>query len=245
MSVSAAKPRYEKILIKLSGEGLAGEGRQGIDPELLDAIALQLGQLRGIGVKVSAVIGGGNLFRGEGLQKFGLNRIAGDHIGMLATIMNGIALRDALERKNIPAALLSSIGMEGIVERYDQRTAKALLESGNVVLFVGGIGNPLFTTDTSACLRAIEIEADLVLKATQVDGVYSSDPAQDPDAELYEQLDFATAIDNQLGIMDLTALCLLRDFDIPLRVFSMQRLENICDIVLGKSIGTLVGGQSA
>lgn len=240
---SARAPKYRRVLLKLSGENLAGTESMGIDPTILDDIALQIGQLHGIGVEIGMVIGGGNLFRGARLHEAGLNRVAGDHMGMLATIMNGIAIRDALERTNIRTTLMSAIAMNGIVEQYDQRRAIQSMSDGDVVVFTAGIGNPLFTTDTTACLRAIEVEADLVLKATQVDGIYSKDPLKYPDAEFYPQLDYDTIIEQGLQVMDLTAICLVRDYNMPLRVFNIARLENLRDIIMGSDIGTLVSRE--
>lgn len=240
---SARAPKYRRVLLKLSGENLAGTESMGIDPTILDDIALQIGQLHGIGVEIGMVIGGGNLFRGARLHEAGLNRVAGDHMGMLATIMNGIAIRDALERTNIRTTLMSAIAMNGIVEQYDQRRAIQSMGDGDVVVFTAGIGNPLFTTDTTACLRAIEVEADLVLKATQVDGIYSKDPLKYPDAEFYPQLDYDTIIEQGLQVMDLTAICLVRDYNMPLRVFNIARLENLRDIIMGSDIGTLVSRE--
>ena len=175
-------PAHKRILLKLSGEALAGEVEFGIDPKVLSRIALEIGQLVGIGVQVGIVVGGGNLFRGAALQTAGLDRVAGDHMGMLATVMNGIAMRDALERSNIKTRLMSAIPMSGVVDHYDRRAAVRHLQGGDVLIFVAGTGNPFFTTDTAACLRGIEINADLVIKATKVDGVYNADPVKNPDA---------------------------------------------------------------
>ena len=183
-------PKYKRILLKLSGEALMGEMEFGIDPKVLDQIALEIGQLVGIGVQVGLVIGGGNLFRGKSLSEAGLDRVAGDHMGMLATVMNALALRDAFERSNITTRVMSAIPMSGVVEHYDRRKAIRGLNNGQVVIFAAGTGNPFFTTDSAACLRGIEIEADVVLKATKVDGIYSSDPVTNPDATLYSHLTY-------------------------------------------------------
>ena len=179
------KKKYKRILIKLSGEALTGDEKIGIDPKILDGMALQLGQLVGIGVQIGLVIGGGNLFRGASLQSAGLDRVTGDHMGMLATVMNALAMRDSLERSNIATQVMSSISMSGVVDQYDRRKAIRALGSGDVVIFSAGTGNPFFTTDSAACLRAIEIEADLVLKATKVDGVYSADPLKIANAKKF------------------------------------------------------------
>ncbi len=233
-------PRYQRILLKLSGEALAGSNKVGIDPKVLDTMALEIGQLVGIGVQVGLVVGAGNLFRGAELQSAGLDRVAGDHMGMLATVMNGLALRDALERSNIRTRLMSAIPMSGIVEHYDHRHAIRYLKNGEVVIFGAGTGNPFFTTDSAACLRGIEIGADVVLKATKVDGVYDSDPEANPNAVKYDHLTYDDVLDKKLGVMDLTAICLCRDHGMPLRVFNMNKRGALLDLMLGEHEGTLV-----
>ena len=233
-------PRYKRILLKLSGEALAGNEDFGIDPSVLDAMALEIGQLVGIGVQVGLVIGGGNLFRGAALQSAGLDRVAGDHMGMLATVMNGLALRDALERSNIRTRLMSAIPMSGVVEHYDHRHAIRYLKNGEVVIFSAGTGNPFFTTDSAACLRGIEIGADVVLKGTKVDGVYDKDPAKHPDAVKYDRLTYDEVLTRQLGVMDMTAICLTRDHGMPLRVFNMNNKGALLNLMLGADEGTLV-----
>jgi len=215
--------KYDRILLKLSGEALTGNADFGIDPKVLDRMATEIGQLMEIGVQVGLVIGGGNLFRGAELHAAGMERVTGDHMGMLATVMNALAMRDALERANIPTRVMSAIPMSGVVEHYDRRTAIRHLRDGDVVIFSAGTGNPFFTTDSSACLRGIEINADLVLKATKVDGVYSADPVKDPDAEKFDCLTFDEVLDRKLGVMDLTAICLSRDHNLPVRVFNMNK----------------------
>ena len=237
-----AMPSYRRILLKLSGEALGLEGI-GIDPRVLDRMALEIGQLVGIGVQVGLVIGGGNLFRGAELHKAGLDRVTGDHMGMLATVMNSLAMRDALERARIHTVVMSAIPMSGVVEHYDRRLAIRHLEAGDVVIFSAGTGNPFFTTDSAACLRGIEIEADIVLKATKVDGVYSSDPVEDPDATKYDQLTYGEVLDKQLGVMDLTAICLARDHQMPLRVFAMNQSGALRNAVVGNTEGTLIEGE--
>ncbi len=233
-------PSFKRILLKLSGEALIGEGKFGIDPKVLDRMALEIGQLRGIGVQVGLVIGGGNLFRGAALQEAGLDRVSGDHMGMLATVMNGLAMRDALERSNINTVLMSAIPMTGVVEPYDRRRAMRLLSDGDVVVFAAGTGNPFFTTDSAACLRAIEVNADVVFKATKVDGVYNDDPAKNPDAIKYDRLSFDEVLTKKLGVMDLTAICLCRDHDMPIRVFNMNKPGALLRVTLGEPEGTLV-----
>lgn len=234
------QPRYKRILLKLSGEALMGEGQFGIDPKVLDRMALEIGQLIGIGVQVGLVVGGGNLFRGAELNAAGMDRVTGDHMGMLATVMNALALRDALERSNISTRVMSAIPMSGVVEHYDRRKAIRHLKSGEVVIFSAGTGNPFFTTDSAACLRGIEIDADLVLKATKVDGVYDSDPMKNPDAVKYDRLSFDEALDKKLGVMDLTAICLCRDHDMPVRVFNMNQAGVLAKIMVGEQEGTLI-----
>jgi len=238
--ISDRSPRYNRILLKLSGEALAGDEGFGIDPKVLDAMAIEIGQLVGIGVQVGLVIGGGNLFRGAALQASGLDRVAGDHMGMLATVMNGLALRDALERSNIRTRLMSAIPMSGVVEHYDHRNAIRYLKNGEVVVFCAGTGNPFFTTDSAACLRGIEINADVVLKATKVDGVFDSDPEKNPKAVKYDRLSYDEVLARKLGVMDLTAICLVRDHNMPLRVFNMNKKGALLNLMLGGNEGTLV-----
>lgn len=232
--------KYDRILLKLSGEALTGNAGFGIDPKVLDRMAMEIGQLVEIGVQVGLVIGGGNLFRGAALSAAGMERVTGDHMGMLATVMNGLAMRDALERAGISTRVMSAIPMSGVVEHYDRRTAIRHLEAGDVVIFSAGTGNPFFTTDSAACLRGIEINADLVLKATKVDGVYSADPVIDPNAEKYDRLTFDEVLDKKLGVMDLTAICLSRDHNLPVRVFDMNKAEALFSIIVGKEEGTLI-----
>lgn len=234
-----ATPRYKRILLKLSGEAL-GAGGVGIDPKVLDRTALEIGQLVGIGIEVGLVIGGGNLFRGAALHEAGLDRVTGDHMGMLATVMNALAMRDALERANIHTVVMSAIPMSGVVEHYDRRLAIRHLEKGQVVIFSAGTGNPFFTTDSAACLRGIEIDADIVLKATKVDGVYSADPVLDPSATRFERLTYDEVLERQLGVMDLTAICLARDHEMPLRVFCMEDSGALRNAVVNDEEGTLV-----
>ncbi|MBU3057718.1 MULTISPECIES: UMP kinase [Pseudomonas] len=238
--VSGRQPRYKRILLKLSGEALMGSEEFGIDPKVLDRMALEVGQLVGIGVQVGLVIGGGNLFRGAALSAAGMDRVTGDHMGMLATVMNALAMRDALERSNIPAIVMSAISMVGVTDHYDRRKAIRHLNGGDVVIFSAGTGNPFFTTDSAACLRAIEIDADVVLKATKVDGVYTADPFKDPNAEKFDRLTYDGVLDRKLGVMDLTAICLCRDHKMPLRVFNMNKPGALLNIVVGGAEGTLI-----
>jgi len=240
MSTATNDKKYKRILLKLSGEALQGSGNFGIDPSVLDRMALEIGQLVGIGIQVGLVIGGGNLFRGAELSAAGLDRVTGDHMGMLATTMNALAMRDALERSNIPTTAMSAIPMSGVVDRYDRRSALRCLEQGDVVIFSAGTGNPFFTTDSAAALRAIEIDAELMIKATKVDGVYDSDPMKNPDAVKYDTLTYDDVLDRKLGVMDLTAICLCRDHNMPVRVFEMDKVGALVNIVVGGNEGTLI-----
>ncbi|MEZ5571910.1 MAG: UMP kinase [Halioglobus sp.] len=236
----AGEKIYKRILLKLSGEALTGSESFGIDPKILDSMALAIGQLVGIGVQVGLVVGGGNLFRGAALQQAGLDRVTGDQMGMLATVMNALAMRDALERSNIATQAMSAIPMTGVVDHYDRRKAIRALMNGDVVIFSAGTGNPFFTTDSAACLRAIEMDADLVLKATKVDGVYSADPMKVPGAIKYERLSYDEVLDKKLEVMDLTAICLCRDHNMPVRVFKMEKPGALLNIVRGGDEGTLI-----
>jgi len=231
MPTTGKEKKYKRILLKLSGEQLMGDEGFGIDPKVLDRMALEIGQLVGIGVQVGLVIGGGNLFRGAALNAAGMDRVTGDHMGMLATVMNALAMRDALERTNISSNVMSAIPMSGVVEHYDRRRAIRYLKDGEVVIFAAGTGNPFFTTDSAACLRGIEINADVVLKATKVDGVYSADPMLDPSAELFSNLTYDQVLDKKLGVMDLTAICLCREHNMPLRVFRMSKQGALLNLV--------------
>jgi uridylate kinase len=234
-----ANPQYSRILLKLSGEALGVDG-VGIDPKVLDRMALEIGQLVESGVQMGLVIGGGNLFRGAQLSAAGLDRVTGDHMGMLATVMNALAMRDALERARIHTVVMSAIPMSGVVEHYDLRLAIRHLEQGDVVIFSAGTGNPFFTTDSAACLRGIEIEADIVLKATKVDGVYSADPLIEPNATKFDQLTYDDVLEKQLDVMDLTAICLARDHSMPLRVFAMTRNGALRNAIVNDNEGTLI-----
>lgn len=239
MSNPSRDKKYKRILLKLSGEALGKDG-VGIDPKILDRMALEIGQLIGIGVQVGLVVGGGNIFRGAALQAAGLDRVTGDHMGMLATVMNALAMRDALERSNITSRVMSAIPMSGVVDHYDRRKAVRALERGEVVIFAAGTGNPFFTTDSAACLRGIEINAEMVLKATKVDGIYNDDPMRNPNAVKYDRLSYDEVLDQKLGVMDLTAICLCRDHKMPLRVFAMEKVGALLNIVVGGNEGTLV-----
>lgn len=235
--------KYKRILLKYSGEALMGKAQFGIDPAILDKIAKEVAELIHMGVEVGLVIGGGNLFRGKALSEVGLGRVTGDHMGMLATVMNALALRDALERIDLPARIMSAIPMIGVVDAYHRRKALTHLQNGQVVIFAAGTGNPFFTTDSAACLRAIEVGADIVLKATKVDGIYSADPVKNPDAERYEFLTYHEVLTRGLQVMDSTAICLCQDHNMPLQVFNMNEPDALKKIISGIPIGTLVGAH--
>ena len=234
------KPIYQRILLKLSGEALQGEEGFGIDPSILDRMALEIKELIGMGVEVGVVIGGGNLFRGAKLAKAGMNRVVGDHMGMLATVMNGLAMRDALHRADVNAKLMSAFQLNGICDTYNWSEAIRMLREKRVVIFSAGTGSPFFTTDSAACLRGIEIEADVVLKATKVDGVYDSDPAKNPNAKLHNSLSYADVIEKELQVMDLAAFTLARDHGMPIRVFNMGKVGVLRNVVLGTEEGTTI-----
>ncbi|WP_417761057.1 UMP kinase [Shewanella sp.] len=235
------KPAFRRILLKLSGEALMGEEGFGIDPKVLDRMAQEIKELVELGIQVGVVIGGGNLFRGEGLAKAGMNRVVGDHMGMLATVMNGLAMRDALHRAYVNARLMSAIPLNGVCDAYNWAEAISLLKSGRVVIFSAGTGNPFFTTDTAACLRGIEIEAEVVLKGTKVDGVYTADPMKDPDATKYETLTYDEVLDKELKVMDLAAFTVARDHNMPILVFNMNKPGSLRRVIMGDTAeGTLV-----
>lgn len=234
------KPLYRRILLKLSGEALLGDGAYAIDPKVLDQLATEISTVLKLKIQIALVIGGGNFFRGQALSAIGIGRITGDQMGMLGTIMNALAMRDALERVGLSAHVMSAFSMMGISEHYDRRRAMDYLETGNLVLFAGGTGNPLVTTDSAASLRAIEIGADILLKATVVDGVYSKDPNKYPQAERYSVLTYEEALSKKLGVMDLTAFCQCRDHQMPIRVFRMTKHGALQRVILGENEGTLV-----
>ena len=235
-----AEKAYQRILLKLSGEALLGEEDYGIDPKIIHRIAAEIREVIRQGIQVAVVIGGGNIFRGAGLAQSGIDRVTGDHMGMLATVMNALALQDALERVGAFARVMSAISVHDVCEDYIRRRAIRHLEKGRVVVCAGGTGNPFFTTDTAAALRAIEIGADILLKATKVDGVYSADPRKDSNAELYERLGYDRVIESKLGVMDANAIVLCRDQRMPIRVFNVFDEGNLVRIVKGEAIGTLV-----
>jgi uridylate kinase len=235
-----AEKAYSRILLKLSGEALLGEEDYGIDPKIIHRIATEIGDVLKAGIQLAVVIGGGNIFRGAGLAQSGIDRVTGDHMGMLATVMNSLALQDALESVGVDARVMSAVSVHDVCEDYIRRRAIRHLEKGRVVVCAGGTGNPFFTTDTAAALRAIEIGADIVLKATKVDGVYSADPKHDPTAVLFEELGYDRVIESKLGVMDANAIVLCRDQGMPIRVFNVFGEGNLVRLINGEPIGTLV-----
>jgi len=231
---------HRRVLIKLSGEALMGEDDYGINPDVIQNVAEEIKSMVDAGVQVAIVIGGGNIFRGAGLAANGINRVTGDHMGMLATVINALAIQDKLEQNGLFVRVMSAIKVHEVCEDYICRRAIRHLEKGRVVIFAAGTGNPFFTTDSAASLRAIEIRADLMIKATKVDGVYSADPMKDPDAKRYDQLSYDEALEKKLAVMDATAIVLCRDNNMPLRVLDMTEKGSMLRASLGENIGTLV-----
>ena len=232
--------KYRRILLKLSGEALLGNASYGIDPEVIGRIADEIGDLIKAGAEVALVLGGGNIFRGAGLAAAGMDRVTADHMGMMATIMNSLAMQDALERRGRFARVMSAIQVHEVCEDYIRRRAIRHLEKGRAVIFAAGTGNPFFTTDSAASLRAVEINADLMIKATKVDGVYSADPTVDLDAEQYTTLTYDEVIERKLGVMDATAVVMCRDNNMPLRVLDMTHAGSLMRAALGEAEGTLI-----
>jgi len=231
---------FSRILVKLSGEALLGNSDYGIDPAVLRRIAGELHDVVEMGVQVAVVLGGGNIFRGAGLARAGMDRVAADHMGMLATVMNSLAMQDALESLGMHARVMSAIRINEVCEDYIRRRAVRHLEKGRVVIFAAGTGNPFFTTDTAASLRAIEINAELLLKATKVNGVYSDDPMRNPNASRYTRLTFDRVLSDKLNVMDATAIVMCRDNRLPLRVFNLNNSGDLTRVVRGEDVGTLV-----
>jgi uridylate kinase len=234
------QPAHRRILVKLSGEALMGSADYGIDAVFLKRLASEIAAVRERGVQVAVVIGGGNLFRGAGLARAGMDRVTGDHMGMLATVMNSLALQDSLESFGVFARVMSAIRINEVCEDYIRRRAIRHLEKGRVTIFAAGTGNPFFTTDTAASLRAIEIGADLLIKATKVDGVYDSDPVGNPAAKRFDRLTYDRVLDGRLNVMDATAIVLCRDHDLPLRVFNLNEVGALVRVACGEDVGTLV-----
>lgn len=234
-------PVAQRILLKLSGEALMGDLKYGIDPEVIGRIADEVAQIVATDIQIAIVIGGGNIFRGAGLARAGMDRVTGDHMGMLATVMNALAIQDALERKEVYARVMSALAINDVCEDYIRRRAIRHLEKGRVVVLAAGTGNPFFTTDTAASLRAIEIGADLMLKATKVNGVFDSDPMVNPDAEQLPEVSFDRVLSERLNVMDATAIVMCRDNQVPLRVFDMTDPGALVRVVVqGEPLGTLV-----
>jgi uridylate kinase len=234
------RPAYRRILVKLSGEALMGNADYGIDPLFLKRLAAEVAAVREYGVEVGLVIGGGNLFRGAGLARAGMDRVTADQMGMLATVMNSLALQDALESIGVFVRVLSAIRINEVCEDYIRRRAVRHLEKGRVCIFAAGTGNPFFTTDSAASLRAIEIEADLLLKATKVDGIYDSDPMVNPSARRFDRLTYDQVLDGRLNVMDATAIVLCRDHRLPLRVINLNEPGTLVRVARGDDVGTLV-----
>ena len=239
----AGSPRYKRILLKLSGEALLGSRQFGVDPAVCTFIAQQVATVRGRGVEVGIVVGGGNIFRGMSAAAQGMDSATGDYIGMLATVMNGLALQDAIERMGMPTRVMSAIAMNEIAEPYIRRRAVRHLEKGRVVIFVAGTGNPYFTTDTAAALRAVEIGAEVLLKATKVDGVYDADPMTVPGARRYDRLEYTDLLRDQLKVLDGAAVSLCMENDLPIIVFDLNGQDNIARVADGQPVGTLIGGR--
>jgi uridylate kinase len=236
---------YQRILLKLSGEALQGDQGFGIDPAKLSQVSQEIASAVQLGVQVALVIGGGNFIRGVDLYSEGFDRVTSDHMGMLATIINGLALRETLHQHHIPAVVMSAIAVPGLVEFYNRTQAKDALEKGHVVILVGGTGNPLVTTDSAAALRGVELGAHLVIKATKVDGVFAADPIKNPKAERYTHLTYDEVLEQRLGVMDLNAILLCRDNGLPLRVFNMNNQHALQRILIGEEVGTLIQGEKS
>jgi uridylate kinase len=243
MSSPSNKLKYRRVLLKLSGEALMGDESYGIDPNVIERIAGEIADLCQQGAEIAIVIGGGNIFRGTGLAAAGIDRVTGDHMGMLATIMNSLAMQDALERVQLHARVMSALKINQVCEDYIRRRAVRHLEKGRVVILAAGTGNPFFTTDSAASLRAIEIGAELLIKATKVDGVYSADPVKDKDAVRYDSLNYDEVIERKLGVMDTTAVVLCRDNQMPLRVLDMTKPGSLLNAARGEDEGTLVSNN--
>ena len=238
----SAKPIYRRILLKLSGEALMGKESYGIDSAVLNDIAAEVGEVHGLGVQLAVVIGGGNIFRGVSGASRGMDRSTADYMGMLATVMNALALQEALERSEVPTRVLSAIDMKEVAEPYIRRRAIRHLEKGRVVIFAAGTGLPFFTTDTTAALRAVEVGAEVIMKATRVDGVFASDPEKDPTAQRFERITFDEVLQKNLKVMDATAISLARDQNKKIVVFNLRVAGNIKRVVLGEMVGTVVDG---
>jgi len=245
MTPPARPPKYHRILLKLSGEALMGSEDYGIDPEVLQRLAKEILELSRAGVEVGVVIGGGNIFRGAGLASSGMDRVTGDHMGMLATVMNALAMQDALEKLGGFVRVMSALKINEVCEDYIRRRAMRHLEKGRIVIFAAGTGNPFFTTDSAAALRAVEIGAELLLKATKVDGVYDADPKKNKSARRFEHVSYEEVIQRDLKVMDTAAIALCRDYGLPMRIYDISRPGDLMRIVRGDNIGTLVDNRKS
>ncbi|MFN8178716.1 MAG: UMP kinase [bacterium] len=237
-------PRYKRILLKLSGEVLAGDQGFGIDPPILDRVASQVREITELEVQVGIVIGGGNIFRGLAASRLGMDRVNGDYMGMLATVINALALQDCLEKIGVPTRVMTAINVQEVAEPYIRRRAIRHLEKGRVIILAAGTGNPFFTTDTAASLRAVEIGAEVIMKATKVEGVYTADPEQDANAQLLRRISFKEVLTRGLRVMDATAISLCMENDLPILVFKLGEGNNMRRVLLGEDIGTLVGSSA-
>ena len=243
-AAAAGRPLYRRIVLKLSGEALAGDQGYGIDPPVLDRVGAEIREVIDLGVQVAIVIGGGNIFRGIAASAAGMDRATADYMGMLATIINALALQDALEKASLQTRVLSAIEMRAVAEPYIRRRAIRHLEKGRVVIFAAGTGNPFFTTDTAGALRAVEIGADVIVKATKVDGIYTADPKKDPTARRIEKVGYIEVLNQGLGVMDTTAISLCMDNKLPIVVFDLTRAGNIKRLVLGEPVGSIVSSSA-
>ena len=232
---------YKRILLKLSGEALMGDFDYGIDPKVINRIATEISQVKDLGIQIALVIGGGNIFRGAGLSESGMDRVTGDHMGMLATVINSLALQDALESIDVDARVMSALQIHEVCEDYIRRRAIRHLEKNRIIILAAGTGNPFFTTDTAASLRAVEIGADVLLKATMVDGVYDTDPKKDKNATIFEKISYDQVLNKKLNIMDATAVVVCRDNNLPLRVFNLMEKDALINTMTNERVGTLVG----
>lgn len=237
--------KYRRVLLKYSGEVFQGSTSFGVEPLALEYVVAKIKQLQEMGVEVAIVLGGGNFFRGKNLCSAGFDQAKADQMGMLATVMNAIALQHALTAEGSNAGVFSAIPMPGFVQTYEIELVRNALASNQVVICAGGTGHPFFTTDTAACLRAIELQAEMVLKATKVDGIYSKDPLKFPDAKRYDYISYEEAIEQKLGVMDMTAICLCQEHQLPIQVFNMHNENALKAIVMGEQVGTIVGGKHA
>jgi uridylate kinase len=241
MQQKAKKPKYKRVLLKLSGEALMGAQGYGVDPTMATRIAKEIRDIHDIGVEVAATVGGGNIIRGIAVSAAGMDRVSGDYMGMLATVINALALQNALEKEGVHTRVQSAIEMREVAEPFIRRRAIRHLEKGRVVIFAAGTGNPYFSTDTAAALRAIEIGAEVILKATKVDGIYEADPVAHPSAKLFKQISYREVLDRQLRVMDTTAIALCMENNLPIVVFNLLRHGNIKDVVVGSKVGSRVG----